>query len=45
MLDEDRRISTKNMIYVGDGFTDIPSMTMVRQNNGYAIAVYQKNKL
>ena len=45
MLDEERRISTKNMIYVGDGFTDIPSMTMVRQNNGYAIAVYQKNKL
>ena len=45
MLDEDRRISTRNMIYIGDGFTDIPSMTMVRQNDGYAIAVYQKNKL
>lgn len=44
MLDEDRRISTKNMIYLGDGFTDIPSMRMTRENGGYAIAVYQNNK-
>ena len=43
MLDEDRRISTKNMIYLGDGFTDIPSMRMTRENGGYAIAVYQNN--
>lgn len=45
MLDEDRRISTKNMIYIGDGLTDIPSMRMVREKGGYAIAVYQKNKM
>ena len=44
MLDEDRRISTKNMIYIGDGFTDIPSMRMVREKGGYSIAVYQKDK-
>ena len=43
MLVENRRISTKNMIYVGDGFTDIPSMRMTRENGGYAIAVYQNN--
>ena len=43
MLDENRRISTKNMIYLGDGFTDIPSMRMTRENGGYAIAVYQKD--
>lgn len=43
MLEEDRRISTKNMIYLGDGFTDIPSMRMTRENGGYAIAVYQNN--
>ena len=43
MLDEDRRISTKNMIYLGDGFTDIPSMRMTRDNGGYAIAVYQND--
>ena len=45
MLDEERRISTKNMIYIGDGFTDIPSMRMIREKGGYAIAVYQKNKI
>ncbi len=43
MLDENRRISTKNMIYFGDGLTDIPSMRMTRENGGYAIAVYQNN--
>jgi len=43
MLEEDRRISTKNMIYLGDGFTDIPSMRMTRETGGYAIAVYQNN--
>lgn len=43
MLSEDRRISTRNMIYFGDGLTDIPSMRMIRESNGYAIAVYQNN--
>ena len=44
MLAEDRRISTKNMIYIGDGMTDIPSMRMTHENGGYSIAVYQENK-
>ena len=43
MLDENRRISTSNMIYLGDGFTDIPSMKLTRENGGYAIAVYQND--
>lgn len=43
MLEDDRRISTKNMIYIGDGITDIPSMRMVRETGGYPIAVYQKD--
>lgn len=43
MLEEERRISTKNMIYFGDGLTDIPSMRMIKENGGYAIAVYQNN--
>lgn len=43
MLAEDRRISTKNMIYIGDGFTDVPSMRMTHDNGGYSIAVYQEN--
>ena len=44
MLADDRRISTKNMIYIGDGITDIPSMRMTHENGGYSIAVYQENK-
>lgn len=44
MLVEDRRISTKNMIYIGDGYTDVPSMRMTHENGGYSIAVYQENK-
>lgn len=44
MLAEDRRISSKNMIYIGDGITDIPSMRMTHENGGYSIAVYQENK-
>ena len=44
MLAEDRRISTKNMIYIGDGYTDVPSMRMTHENGGYSIAVYQENK-
>ena len=44
MLADDRRISNKNMIYIGDGITDIPSMRMTHENGGYSIAVYQKDK-
>ena len=44
MLAEDRRISTKNMIYIGDGITDIPSMRMTHEKGEYSIAVYQKQK-
>ncbi len=44
MIEEERRIPKKNMIYIGDGFTDIPSMRMTHENGGYSIAVYQENK-
>jgi len=32
-------ISFRNMIYIGDGFTDVPSMKLVKSNGGHAIAV------
>lgn len=42
--DDDRRVFYQNMIYIGDGMTDIPCMKLLRTKGGRAIALYPKSK-
>lgn len=38
--EDERRVPFKNMLYVADGPSDIPSFSVVRRNGGLAYAVY-----
>lgn len=42
-----KHVEFRNMVYIGDGFTDVPCMTLIKEKGGTAISVYpddQKNK-
>lgn len=43
MPDDSKRVPFHNMIYMGDGLSDVPCMKMMRAYGGQAIAVYQEN--
>ncbi len=41
MSDSSRPIPFLNMLYIGYGLTDVPCMTVIKKNGGYAVAVFK----
>ena len=41
MPEDNKRVPFCNMIYIGDGHSDVPCMKMMKAYGGYSIAVYQ----
>ena len=44
MPDDSKRVPFCNMLYIGDGLSDVPCMKMMKAYGGYSIAVYQDRR-
>ena len=45
-IDKDKReIPFENMVFIGDGETDIPAMKVLRSHGGHSVAVYNPKKV
>ena len=44
MPENERPIPFVNMIYIGDGMSDVPSMALTKKNGGHTIAVHDPEK-
>ena len=44
MPEDQRPIPFSNIIYFGDGDTDVPSMALLKKNGGHAIAVHSPSE-
>ena len=42
--DSEKRVFFSNMIYIGDGLTDVPCMKLVKQSGGHSIAIYHPSQ-
>ncbi|MFH0919552.1 MAG: HAD family hydrolase [Fibrobacterota bacterium] len=42
MPEEERPIPFYNIVYIGDGMTDVPCMTVTKKSGGHAVAVHRK---
>ena len=41
MPEADRPVPFQHMLYIGDGLTDVPCMTVVKNYGGFAVAVHR----